>query len=83
MTEERAAPKFAVSHGLQADVFLEFDHFADRPILDFAQRALAHFTVAKLVTRFDKLLRPQQAADVVGAKGRLAVHDDPHAVAAV
>ena len=48
MTEERSAPKFAVSHGLQPDVFLEFDDVADRPIFDFAQLALAHFTVAKL-----------------------------------
>ena len=53
MTEERSAPKFAVGHGLQADVFLELDDVADCPILDLAQLALADFTITKLMTRRD------------------------------
>ena len=75
MTEERSAPKFAVGHGLQADVFLKFHNVADCPILDFAQVALADFAVAKAVTRRDQFLRPQQAANVVGTERRFAAHD--------
>jgi hypothetical protein len=63
--------ELAVGRRLQADRFLLRDCVADAAVLDFAQRGAVDLSALGCRTGLAQLLRPQQAPDVIGVKGRL------------
>jgi hypothetical protein len=65
-----AAAHLAVADALEADIALQRDRVADRPILGGAQLGGREATGLMLGTRLEQLRRAQQAADVIGAKRR-------------
>ena len=72
----RRAAELAVGDALQADVLLHLHDGADRIVLDCLQLRGADATLLVLLACAQQLLRPQQAADVIGAKRRLReLHD--------
>ena len=64
------AAEFAVGDRFQPDRLLPLDRLADRRILDLPQRFDGTLAALRLVARLAQLRRPQQAADLVGAKRR-------------
>ena len=62
--------ELAVGDALQADVFLERDDRGDRLVLDATQRLGRDLAARLLLARLEQALRAQEAADMVGAKGR-------------
>ena len=71
---QRAA-ELAVGHGLQADVFLQFHHLADRRVFQRAQVLCGDFALAEPLALGEQGGRAQKAANMIGAEGRLgAMH---------
>ena len=68
--KERAA-EFTVGDAAQAEVLLELDDLADRAILDRAQLGGRKRCALRGSARLEQILRPQETADVIGAKRRL------------
>ena len=68
------AAELAVGHRLQPDRLLLRDDVADQPVLDGAKRVGADLALGPRGARLLELRRPQQAADLVGAKRRFARH---------
>src|SRR5262245_62102142 len=66
---ERAA-EFAVGDALEPDRLLPADHLFDFAILDRAQRRAIDLAALALGARLLQRGRAQQAADMIGAKGR-------------
>ena len=66
---EVGAPEFAVGDALQTKVFLHADDVPDRGVLDFAQLAAIDLTGAGALASVEQFDGPQEAADVIGAKG--------------
>ena len=65
----RSTPEFPVGRALQPDVALHLHDLADRVILDRAQLLGGNLAGGELLAGCQQLLRPQQAAHVVGAEG--------------
>src|SRR4030095_121629 len=59
---------FAVRDGLQADLFLQLRHVSDRAVFDFPQGLGGESSLLILLASAQKFRRPQQAADMIGAK---------------
>ncbi len=67
--------ELAVRHRLQADRLLLLDEGDDLAVFDLLERSIADFAACALVAGVLQRRRAQQAADHVGAKGRLgALH---------
>ena len=64
------APELAVRRGAQAGLLLHLHRLADRLVLDLAEPLPGKAPVRDCRARFEKLLRPEEAADVIGAKRR-------------
>ena len=64
----RSTPEFPVGRALQPDVALHLHDLADRVILDRAQLLGGELAGGELFAGCQQLLRPQQAAHVVGAE---------------
>jgi len=62
--------EFAVRHRLQADILLEPHDLGDGAVLDGAQGGGVDLAPGMPVTRLQQIDRPQETADVVGAKRR-------------
>ncbi len=56
------------TYRLQAGVFLELHDFGDRLVLHLAQLGGIDLAARLALARFEQVFRPQEAADVVGAK---------------
>ena len=68
------APEFAVRDPLQAEVLLKSDDLTDRAVFDVAQLRLGDSAFLVPLACIEKLLRPQEAADVICSKrGRAAL----------
>ena len=65
------AAEFAVGDRLQADLFLLLDDALDLAVLDRLQRGSVDFAFGALLARLLQRGRTQQAADMIGAEGRL------------
>jgi hypothetical protein len=65
------ATEFAIGNGLQADLFLFLDGTLDLSVLDFLQLRGSNFAGDTVFARFLECGGPQQAADMIGAVGRL------------
>ena len=74
-----AAAEFAVGHDLEPDLLLHVDGVADAIVLDARELAVADLLAGMAPERLPQCRRPQQAADVIGAKRRTAVRSDAHA----
>jgi len=59
---------------LHADIFLHSHHFADRAILDRAQRRRVDLLARELLARFEQVFRSKKTADVVRARRDQRVH---------
>jgi hypothetical protein len=59
---------FAIRDALQTDLFLQFRHVADRAVFDFPQGLGGESSLLILLASAQKIRRPQQAADMIGAK---------------
>jgi len=59
---------FAIRDALQADLFLQLRHIANTAVFDFPQRRGGQFAFLMLIAGEQELRRPQQTADVIGAK---------------
>ena len=66
---EIGAAEFAVGDALQAHVLLALDDLADALVLDGAQLGGGERPGEELLARLAQPLRPQEAADVIGAEG--------------
>ena len=76
-----AAAEFAVGHDLEPDLLLHMDGVADAIVLDARELAVADLLAGMLLGRLAAAARrPQQAADMIGAKRRTAVRTDAHAI---
>jgi hypothetical protein len=64
-----AAIIFAVGDRLESDLLLQRDDLADRLLLDLAQFVVANLAGRLPFARADQVIRPDQAADMVGAEG--------------
>ena len=64
------APEFAVGDAAQSQLLLEFDDAADRVVLDGAKLVRVDRAHAELFPRIEQEFRPQETADMVGAKRR-------------
>ncbi|CAM5201899.1 hypothetical protein CDEF62S_01970 [Castellaniella defragrans] len=67
---EIGAAELAVGDGLQADVFLEMYGFGDGAVFDLPQGRGVDLASRMAITGFQQIVRPQQAAHVVGTKRR-------------
>src|SRR5689334_21610234 len=67
---EVRAPELAVGDAAQPEVLLELDDAANRLVLHLAKRGSVQRARLELVARVEQEFRPEEAADVVGAKGR-------------
>jgi hypothetical protein len=63
-------PKFAVGDGMEADLLLQLDDLAYAAILEPAQLLARGLSRHEIAPRLDQPLRPDQAADMVGAERR-------------
>jgi len=68
------APKLAVGDDLEPDLFLQLDHAADGFVLDRGEPFAIELSGRVLPPCAQQLGRPQQAADMLGAKGRRMDH---------
>jgi hypothetical protein len=69
------AAELAIGDGFEPDLLLLADHRRDRAVLDSPPLSVADLAALVSAARLLEGCRPQQAADVVGAKGRLgALH---------
>src|SRR5579883_3039234 len=66
------APVLAVGHGFQSDRFLLLDHTFDFAIFDHFEVVLSQLAARALLARLFQGCSTQKAADMVGAKWRLA-----------
>ncbi len=66
-----AAAEFAVGDEFEAEAFLQGDGVADGLVFGRGQIVLADFTAGETPALFQQIRRPQQAADMLGAKRRL------------
>ena len=69
-----SAPEVAVGHDGKPDVLLQLHDAADRFVLDRSQRLAREPAQGMLGARAQQRGRPQQAADMLGAKRRRAAH---------
>ncbi len=69
------AAELAVGRGLEADLLLAPDDLADRLVLQPAQLGVVDAAGGVVLAGLQKLLRAQQAADVVGSERWLGSHD--------
>jgi hypothetical protein len=72
------APELAVGDYLEAAVLLQLHHAADCFVLHCAEGVLLELALSVRAERVAQLARAQQAADVVGAKGRAPVCGNRH-----
>ena len=70
ITLPRSAVVFAVGDDLQANILLQAHNLLHRFMLDLQQLRRRHPPLARSLARIDEPLRPDQAADMVGAKRR-------------
>ena len=63
-----AAVVFAVGDDLEPEVFLQADDVADRGLLDTLELGVCEFLFGRCLARFDQVVGPNQAADVVRAR---------------
>ena len=70
------AAEFAVGDHPEAACLLQFHHVADRLVLYGAERLVGQFARGVQTEGLPQLRRAQQAANVIGAKGRAAVGGD-------
>ena len=68
--EPGAAPEFAVGNALQAGIFLHLDGVEDATVQDRLKRRGVDLALLDVAEGVLQILRAQQAADVLGAKGR-------------
>jgi len=61
---------FAISDSLKAEVLLQLNRSANRAIFHFTQHRGRKLTFLMLLASAQKFRRPQQAADMIGAKRR-------------
>src|SRR5215468_4230406 len=73
-----AAPKFPVGCHFKPDLFLHAYRRADAVILDARELVAADFMCGMTAEGLTQNLRPQQAADVIGAKRRSASRANAH-----
>ena len=67
----------AVGNELQPQLLLHADHVADRGLLDALELGLRDRLLLRLLPRPDQCVRPDEAADMIGAIRRLgALHSD-------
>ena len=71
--------KFAVRRHLKSDLFLQAHDGADAVVLNARELVVSDLVGGMPAERLPQGLRPQQAADVVGAKRRTAIRTDAHA----
>jgi len=69
----RGAAEFAIRRKLQADALLQANGLRDGAIFSLRQRGLINLTTDEAPTSFKQSRRPQQTADVLGAKGRAQI----------
>src|SRR5262245_42974636 len=65
-------PELPVTDRMQADRFLERDDLANRLVLDPFELGAVDQALSMLLARLDQVRGSQQAADLIGAKGRCA-----------
>jgi hypothetical protein len=75
-----AAAELAVVRDLEPDILLQFDRIADAAILDFGKARIVDLSRQMIAKRLAQLGRPQQAADVIGAKRRAAIRTQAHGI---
>ena len=68
------APELAVGDALQAGILLLLDHALDRLVFDRFQRRVVDLAALMLRARLFQFGGPQQAANVLRAKGRIESH---------
>ena len=68
-----AAAEFAVGNDLQADLLLQRDYIADALVLQLGKFRIVHLLGRMLAEGLAQRRWPQQAADMVGAKGWTAL----------
>ena len=73
-----AAAELAVGHDRKPDLLLHVNGLAHAIVLDARELGLADLVAGMAPERLPQRRRPQQAADVVGAKRRAAVRADAH-----
>ena len=75
----------AVGHQLEPELLLHAHHVADRRLLNAPELSLRDLVVLSLLARPDQRVGPDQAADVIGTKGRFGslLHFDLRAAAGV
>ena len=64
-----AAAEFAVGRKPQADPLLQRDRVGDGAVFRGGERFVGDFAAFELPAQVEQILRPQQAADMFGAKG--------------
>ena len=75
-----ATAKFAVRRHLKSDLFLQAHDGADAIVLNARELVVSDLVGGMPAERLPQGLRPQQAADVVGAKRRAAIRTHAHAL---
>jgi hypothetical protein len=65
------AVELAVGHDLEPQLLLQAHHLADRRLLNRPDLGVGDLLPFRLLARFDQRVGTDQAADVIGAKGRL------------
>ncbi len=71
MAEINATAKFAIRDRLEPDLLLQLHRAADAAVLDRTQRLRVQAPLIERGSSVTQLLRPQQAADVVGVEWKL------------
>src|SRR6185312_12069631 len=74
-----ATAKFAVRRHLEADILLQPHDGADAIVLNAPELVVSDLVGGMPAERLPQSLRPQEAADVVGAKRRTVIRTDAHA----
>jgi hypothetical protein len=67
----RTAPELAIRDHAQADFLLHRHHLADRSLLDRAQSLPIDFSGKEILPCGNEIIGPQQAPDMIGAKGEV------------
>jgi hypothetical protein len=75
-----AAAKFAVRRHLKSNLVLQAHDGTDAVVLNARELVVSDLVGGMTAERLSQGLRPQQAADVIGAKRRAAIRTNAHAL---